>query len=357
MPGDHQDRERAQEFGQTVRAPRAGVHREMRTPAKRLPHQARQDLVRADLDEGPHARRVHRLHLLGEPDGVHQLIEKPFRNGAGLHRVRRGGGVAENRKTQRRRHDPPERRGEHIAGPRHERRVERALHRDGGRLEAMNVERLARPFDGRCQAADHRLSRAVGIGEPDPIDCCDRPGHRVPVARDRHHRPQIPGGAAVAGGARHRLAAVIREIEQRVEPEGPRRVQRRQLAIAVTRRDVRPDAEALEKPHHPDAARPERRLGDGRGCERLAGIRRRLPVERRRREEVLAERPREAKSETRVGLRQSVADLGELHRQLAHHVRQLRALPREQERQETRRSVPVAAMKDAVGPGSRGRLR
>ena len=281
-------------------------------------HHTRERVARPHLDERAHAIGRQRLHEVDPGDGSGELSGQQRANGVGLVGIgtRRGVGVDG-------RHGPGQRdvgQGlcELTLRPGDEAAVE-------GRPHGQPPRAQPAPDAGLLERAD----RVAGAGG-DPLL------RRVPVRQDestphlgdhlldrRERREHGEHRAPVRAVGRHRPAAGPGGEPQTLRAQHPRRVQRHQLAVAVTGEAIAPHPEAREHVEHPARDRAEGRLRHLRRAQPRVLLRPgALPEHRRRMHE----------GRRRLRL-QRVEGLREQARQLPAHPHVLRPLSREQQRQ------------------------
>ena len=336
--GGGEAREHVREVAQaTTPAGGVGGHREVRTVTEDAADEPRQGRPGANLDEDAHAGVVHRLDLLHEADRADQLVGEQRPALYGVVRVAGAGGVRVDRHAAAGRRPVGQGFGER--GPRvgDEGAVERRADVEPSGAQSSGGARSFGRVDRRASARDDALLRAVAVREHD-VQAALR-DQRLDVGQRREHRQH---GAAVRAVAGHEVPA-----DRRQRPEGRAvhasgRVQRDQLAVAVTGGRVGAQAEAAEHRQQPRFDRAERRLGDLGG--RQGGP---VGVAAGR-----VERGHGVDPRGQVGLRlQRGEQLTEDHRRLGEHAGVLRPLSGEEE------AEPAVGRADAVvhavgqGPG------
>ena len=216
--------------------------------------------------------------------------------------------------------------GEALARRLHQRRVESAGHRDEPRGKPGRLQLFESCLDCGICAGNHRLARAVVIGQRDAFHAVQRFGDGVGVGRYSGH-----GAGFVVSCILDGAATGLGKLEQGRIGNHAGGGQRDVLAVAVARGHVRTHAQPLERVAQTDFYNAQRGLGDHCVGDFQALLLFLLRAERRRRIDVSAELFGEAPSERLLGLFQAGAEFGEVERQVTQHVRFLGTLAGEQE--------------------------
>ncbi len=306
--------------------------------------------VRADFEEGPHARSVHRLDLRDELDRLGELAGQQGAGGVGVVGVGRRGRVGEDRDLGRRHRLAAERLQQRPARVGDEAAVEgRRDRQPSGRDPSRSEQRLG-PRDLRIRARQDGLPRRVLVGE-DHVEPGVADGRRDLRDRrqDREHRPPRPLPVG------HQPAAEPRQAAERRRVEPARRAQRRQLAVAVPGDRIGPHSEVAEQAEDPQADRPQSRLRHRGVAEGFLVPRPLIVGECRVRVDQVG-KPSAVVQGLGVGLGQSVVDHREPAGERPEHPDVLRPLPREEHRQPPRRGT-VPEDDGVVGGLVRGAVR
>jgi hypothetical protein len=228
----------------------------VRTIAEDLPDEAREDVARAHLDEGPHAHRVEALDRLDE---AHRRAELAREHTLGVRRggrIRVGRAVRDDRQPRGAEADALEERGERRDRALHDGRVERRrdlepLRRDPRRLE----DRLG--LGDRVGASrEHHLIGGVVVRDGDVELLAEDDRLEVRALRDHRGHRALRGLRRVA----HALTAGARDTERVLGREHARGVERHDLAEAVARERRGQQAHLQEEPVGREARGAEARL-------------------------------------------------------------------------------------------------
>jgi hypothetical protein len=286
--------------------------------------EAVQSLLRTHLHEDARPRAVQRAQTADELHRGGDLTSEQVdhRLAVGRRWVEVPGHVGDDRQLRAAQVQTAQRLLQRCAGRSHDRGVEGVADRDPDRVDALRHERL----DGalhRCGGpADHRLARAVDVGDDDAG--VDRGHDALDLLQRAEDRRECP----VVGDRdrRHLLAAGADGHQGGLERHRARRHQRAVLPEAVAHDHVGTQVVAAEKPGEGEIGREDRRLGDlGAGqllLQGAHGVGVALVDE-----DVRRQRPAEHRRHDPVRLRERVRDHRHLGAQRLQHVDVLRALP------------------------------
>ena len=293
----------------------------------------------ADFEEGPHAVAQHRPDQADELHRLRQLIAEQIPAESGVVRIFRGRAVRVDRRTGSE-IDRVEFREEWSGRVRDQLAVEGGGHRELHGPDVLRSENRRDPFDVGGAPGQHRLLRAVLVGQHHA-----RNQLRFDFAQRGDHREHRPGIAVPLGG--HQFPASLRQPEEVGGANSPGGRERRKFPVAVAGERIGTQSEAFaEDAVRPIAHGPEGGLGDVGCLQRfvLAGLR--VRGERRRRIEEVAQ-PRPVLH--RVGTGQRLEHFGEGAGEFAEHADALRSLAGEEDRQ-------LAGRRAAAEEGPFGRL-
>ena len=296
----------------------------MRLAGENAPHQVREHVARAKLDEDSAAGSIHRRDLGLELHRAHQLLTEDAPHVIDVHRIGRRRDVGVHRYP-----------GQHHVGIGHcgrERlprmfdqiRMKGSGHRQRRDAQPPRGELVARRRNRCPRPTQHHLIRCIDICQHNPGQLCHQRCQQRRASANRQHRTRIE--AVLRGWWRHRAPACIDQPLVARIVERTRRPQRRQLAKTVARRAVGPQAGPLKHAELPGTERADRRLGAVSRLERrrvIAGCTGRRKDQPRQRGIAVGD---EASIEAGI----PVTDVGEVDRQLAAHLGVLRALASEE---------------------------
>ena len=321
--------QRLVERGQPVLALAVGGHGGVGAISEDAPHQAGEHRARTHLDEGPHARGVHRLDLLHEPHRLRDGVGQSRPDGRRILAVRRCPCARPRLQRRRRELGVLKRLCERPARARHDRRVERGGHGQPSGPCALGVQGLHRVLHGLGGPADDHLIGCVVVGHDHRVVAQVGEGlaHGVDVQRDRRHRATR---GAVGRGAGHQLAPGPGHGEEPGLIQHPGRGQRRDLAKAVARGAGRLQTELPQHLPRRQARHPDGRLGPLGPAQPRLVRRAALLVEGRRGEDHLVQ----PAALGELAVRRAIPDptrRRQRHGEIASHAHALAALPREEE--------------------------
>ena len=284
-----------------------------------------EDGAGAHFDEDSCARGVHRFDLLDKPNGVRDLLGERVADLGRVSRVlgRRRVGV-DGHRTRSKRHTVQELAKRRYRA-RHDGRMERRGDVEPLHRQAIGGQDLRNTVDRVGRSRQHDLRRRVVIRQDDRLPGCLDAGTNV--VGIRAHREHRAGGC---GGFGHRESTTTRNFDHRREVERTRRIERGDLAEAVTANEFRSHAARLQHGQHRCARGAEGRLRPLCAFEPVDLLRGTHLVERRPRENDVLQ----AQVGLQVDVRNSIphTDRGfERHGDVAAHVERLAALPGKEE--------------------------
>ena len=207
-----------------------------------LARQAGEHALRADFDEDARALFVHGADLVHEFDRPHQMAGKQRRDFLGIFRILCSQRIGENCRVRFGESLPCQNRGEALAGRFHQGRVESAGHRDRLSGKSGGRQLFDGSGDGGVRAGNHRLARAVVVGQGDAFHAVQRLGDGVRIGRYGGHGARFIVGRILDGAA-----PGFGKIEQSAIGNHSGGGQRGILAVAVAGGHIRTHAQPFER--------------------------------------------------------------------------------------------------------------
>ena len=336
----------------------------MRALVENSRHQSGEHGLGSDLDENARAVRVHGLDLGDEFDRLHQVFGHLPLDFADVGGVRATSGVAVHGGRNRRPRRRIDQGGERLLGGLDEIRMEGGGNGKFGDVHFDRAQVGRHRTHGGVRPGNHALQRGIVVGQHHAVDVRDGAFHALACCVDCRHRAEF--GTLGVRCVDDEAPTRCRELHQRSEIDGPCGMQRHEFAVAMSGEHVRLQAQRLQQAEKTHLNGAERGLRDIRTRQALLRLGPRRLVVRSAGKNEPAERGTSAEPRFKgflehvIGVGEGAADLIEVQRDFARHVRILGSLAREHHSQLARGLCDMAVenagrnQPDGAGQVSRG---